>query len=221
MEHSDQQDHQYTEFDAYENDYYANNQYEQDHGWANHAIEDSHHHDDPTLGEQANNNDNVEANHTITSSYHCRLCPEAFDSNNGLHKHIQSGYTNSSTKEKTTSNDSTKEEAYYIKLNDQFIHSNASNISAKGYGFCGWRYATVEASLSQNRPVTSICLDTGCTASLVDRNFLKEHLPTAEVKKMASPMKVRGLGSGSHAAGDYVELELFLPTTDGRTAVIR
>ena len=37
---------------------------------------------------------------------------------------------------------------------------------------------------------------------------------------MACPMKVQGLGSGSHAAGDYVELELFLPTTNGRMAVI-
>ena len=105
--------------------------------------------------------------------------------------------------------------------NKKLVRSNATNISAKGYGFQGWRYATVQARLSQDGQVVSICLDTGCTASLIDRGFLNEHIPGAEIKKMASPMKVRGLGSSSHAAGDYVELDLYLPANHSRTAVIR
>lgn len=34
-------------------------------------------------------------------------------------------------------------------------------------------------------------------------------------------MKVQGLGSSSHAARDYVELDLHLPANHGRTAIIR
>ena len=53
------------------------------------------------------------------------------------------------------------------------VKSNAVEAnSQKEYAFRGWIYATAQASLgSMSNQQFSICLDTGCTMSLVDRGF--------------------------------------------------
>ena len=207
----------YNQFEDYKNDYYNNGRFEQEDGWANYAINEDRAFQE-AYEEAPETSENVDANHTIVqASYHCRRCPELFNSNNALHKHVRSSHNPGTTKE---ARNSTSELAYSTDPNEKLVRSNATNVSAKGYGFRGWRYATVQARLFQDGQVNSMCLDTGCTASLIDRGFLKEHAPNMEIKKMASPMKVRGLGSSSHSAEDYVDLDIYFPTNHGKTAVI-
>ena len=207
----------YNQFEDYENDYYNNGRFEQEDGWANYAINEDRAFQE-AYEEAPETSENIDANHTIVqASYHCRRCPELFNSNNTLHKHVRSSHNPGTTKE---ARNSTSELAYSTDPNEKLVRSNAMNVSAKGYGFRGWRYATVQARLSQDGQVNSMCLDTGCTASLIDRGFLKEHAPNMEIKKMASPMKVQGLGSSSHSAEDYVDLDIYFPTNHGKTVVI-
>lgn len=48
-----------------------------------------------------------------------------------------------------------------------------------------------------------LCFDTGCSITLVDRAWLKQVLPDKEVRRMASPIMVRGLGSNKHQTSEY------------------
>lgn len=64
----------------------------------------------------------------------------------------------------------------------------------------------------------AICLDTGCTMSLIDRSFLNNELPDVKVQCMTSPIAVRGLGSTSHNTAESVLVDLYLLDTNGQTA---
>ncbi len=89
-----------------------------------------------------------------------------------------------------------------------------------GYEFRGWHYATVDAQLTQNEKRNSICLDTECTMTLIDRQFLRKYTPNAEIKRMASPITVCGLGANTHEFTEFMVVDLHLPGKDGRVTVI-
>ena len=105
-------------------------------------------------------------------------------------------------------------------MNEELVHLNTTAVSVKGYKFQKWCYITVQARLSQNSQTVSICLNTDCTASLINQGFLKEHASYAEVKKMTSLMKVQRLDFSSHSVRDYVKLNLYLSANHDKTAVI-
>ncbi len=62
-----------------------------------------------------------------------------------------------------------------------------------------------------NAKVEEICVDTGCTMSLVDRSFLRRNAPDAEIQSLPCPLKVRGIGDNVHSSSDYVLLNLYIP----------
>ena len=47
--------------------------------------------------------------------------------------------------------------------------------------------------LSKTAKAEPCCFDTGCSASLIGRDFLKAQDPTAEIWLMASPLKINGI----------------------------
>ena len=55
------------------------------------------------------------------------------------------------------------------------------------------------------------CLDTGCSVTLMDRAFLTRTHPGLEIRTMASPITVRGLGSNTHQTSEYVVTPLCFP----------
>ena len=65
-----------------------------------------------------------------------------------------------------------------------------------------------------------LCFDTGCTMSLIDRKFLRENHPDAEIKKMPTPMTVKGIGTKRHEASEYVRIKMYLPGKNGDFALI-
>ncbi len=102
-----------------------------------------------------------------------------------------------------------------------YVKSTATGTTAvDGYGFRGWRYATVDAQLTRDGKKNLICLDTGCTMTLINRQFLKEYAPTSEIKRMASPITVRGLGANTHESNEFAIVDLHLPGKNGRVTVI-
>lgn len=62
-----------------------------------------------------------------------------------------------------------------------------------------------------------MCLDTGCTMNLIDRQ-LQQQCPGIEIRTMATPMEVSGIGPSSHAANQYALVDIYLPGNNGRTA---
>ena len=92
----------------------------------------------------------------------------------------------------------------------------------KGYGFRGWRYATAQASLgSPSATPFAVCLDTGCTMSLVDCGFFQQQCPDTKINTMPTPMEVRGIESVAHNANQFALMDIYLQGTDGCVALIQ
>ena len=54
--------------------------------------------------------------------------------------------------------------------------------------------------------------------SLVDRQFLLKKCPNVKISTMVTPIKVRGIGSASHAANEFALVEFYLPGTKNKVA---
>ena len=123
-----------SQFEDYKNDYYNNSQFEQEDGWVNYIIDEDRAFQEAYEEEV---NQDVNANYAVEqASYHCRRCTEAFSSNNTLHKHVQSDHNPGFIKERKDITQGTElKSAYLLTLNKSLVQSNATNISAKGYGF--------------------------------------------------------------------------------------
>ena len=193
----------------------------------NHTINEDHAFSETYKEISSEVNENVDINHAVEqasvkqSFYHCCHCLKFFSSKNSLHKHIRFSHNSDNIKASWVfTSEPELKSAYFNILSEELVQSSATNTSVKGYRFQGWCYITVQAKLSQNSQTVSICLNTDCTASLIDWGFLREYAPNTEVKKMASSLKVQGLSFSSHSAEDYVKLELYLSANYDKTAVI-
>lgn len=57
--------------------------------------------------------------------------------------------------------------------------------------------------------------------SLIDREFLNKFCPTAVIKDMPTPMRVRGIGSKFHDASSFAEVDFYFPTLNSCIAHFR
>ena len=67
---------------------------------------------------------------------------------------------------------------------------------------------------------TYIYLDTGCGISLIDRVYLRTQLPDILISKIASPLRVRGIGSNRHLTDKFVFIPVYIPGTRDGTLVL-
>ena len=86
--------------------------------------------------------------------------------------------------------------------------TKADNVGTE-HAFRNYHYAMALAKLAKKCVLENIYLDTGCSVSLADRAWIKECLPELEVRKMPSPITVRGLGSAKHQTDEYVILPIY------------
>ncbi|SLM34772.1 probable transposable element [Lasallia pustulata] len=93
------------------------------------------------------------------------------------------------------------------------VESDAPTIAGNGMAFNKWHYATVTASFTMEGTAIPICVDSGCTMSLIDRAFLKETLPKTKILRVDRPIGVRGIGSTRYSSDEYVILDVFLDGT--------
>ena len=95
------------------------------------------------------------------------------------------------------------------------MKSNASEAEiGDGLGFRHWTYAMISAELHSETVAEDVCADTGCGASLVDREWHSQQSPKTPVSKMASSLRVRGIGSTKHETSEFVTQHIYLPATD-------
>lgn len=171
--------------------------------------------------------DSVEAHFcasSIPTTITCRNCKTTFPSGNQLHKHLGSCLRKAADELPEASADcllATQD----LATQGHLIQSEASEANATGgYGFRGYRYATVKICFVWQGKTYEICIDTGCTMSLIDRSFLKtlmEEGLVVDIQRMPTPMKVRGLGTNQHDASEYARVAIYLPGGKGKgTALI-
>ncbi|KAK3166669.1 hypothetical protein OEA41_009794 [Lepraria neglecta] len=87
---------------------------------------------------------------------------------------------------------------------EEFIQSTASSIKEVGTGhtFRNYHYAMADAKLSPDREIFKPCLDTGYGVTLLDREYSRT-IPDFQTRRIASPIKVRGVGSDVYETDEY------------------
>ena len=114
-----------------------------------------------------------------------------------------------------------------------------------GYVFCNWNYAIVsialnpdfkshDKSLFKNQTKTpsvdanwinaqdanssgrNSYMNTGCNAMLIDQNWFKSQLPKAKILKMATPLKVRDIGTSKHKTDKYIVKTLYFSAINNK-----
>ena len=178
---------------------------------------------------------------TSAKKHKCRHCLQKFPSKNMLHKHLGnsgkgrrtvasscSGFPAPASAPSGTEEISEQPkrtptaQAFPATVTDfpeeLFIQSTADSAKEVGTGhaFRNYHYAMADAKLWPEGPIFKPCLDTGCSVALLDREEARS-VPSLELRKMASPIKVRGVGSDVHETADYVITSLyFLGNKDGQ-----
>ena len=80
--------------------------------------------------------------------------------------------------------------------------------------------ANVQFNKNPQSQVHNMCLDTGCTMTLIDRDFLNKVAPEAIIKKLTFPVSIRNIGPGKHSLVNYTTINLYLPRNNQHTAAI-
>ncbi|RKF57059.1 hypothetical protein OnM2_077009 [Erysiphe neolycopersici] len=154
---------------------------------------------------------NVINNHINTSSHlnklgqgkstSCRKCKQQFTSNNNFHKDrkVCSGRI---FQTKDIQNNSSKTLSNVTETIT--IKSNIPSKGPPGYAFHGFKYATAKARVSENDSIKDICLDTGCTMSLIDEYFFYKNVPQVVIMSFSKTIPVSGIGKQAHNCEKYV-----------------
>lgn len=156
----------------------------------------------------------------ISSS--CTHCTEQFPSNNKLHKHIREGCP--AKGQKAAPPASQRPLPATTRWPPKSAHTIVqSKVQASqlgdGNGFRSWNYleAVIQFFPSASTS-TSVCLDTGCGSTLADKDWIMSQIPRSEIKSMANPLHVRGIGAATHLSKDYIHIPFYFPGTsnDGK-----
>ena len=214
-----------AEYDVYEDAFYQNAPL------PGNQVDD--YNDDPKSTDPENfHGDTVESNFVAASLaakvVKCRKCHEDFSSNNALHRHLRSDqHLSEASLEVKPSTVATAASPAPVSApvaksatSEHVILSTSTDSPVQGYAFRGFHYVTAVVQLFLLGLLFDLCFDTGCTMSLIDRKFLRENLPDAEIKKMPTPMTVRGIGNRKHSASEYVKIKMYLPGKNGAIALI-
>ncbi len=154
--------------------------------------------------EEATEDDNtIEANiayFTQPPEFRCRLCQEDFGSNNKLHRHLKSHF-------RVPTATALAAQLSLSKQPSIIQSDSAKPLTAPGYAFTGYKFATAKCQIGDGE-FFDACLDTGCTATLADADFVKSLLPDLTVHSMTTMLNVRGIGSQKHLANRWVLLKM-------------
>jgi len=99
------------------------------------------------------------------------------------------------------------------------IVSSFSYVSTD-YDFQSWRYITILAKLMFTVKEKSICLNTGCIMSLINRSFLKKQISDILIKWISLLIVIQELRTETHYCDEYTVLTIYLPDNNDQLTVI-
>lgn len=126
----------------------------------------------------------------------CWHCHQNFLSNNKLHAHIPDCI------------DFTQPTAFHVETSDEIIQSTRTAENKPGYRFSPWRYVSAQVFLLFNKenPLI-ICLDTGCSMTIIDDAFATE---LGLIRRKTEPIPVKGIAAALIST-EYVVFDVFFP----------
>ena len=134
--------------------------------------------------------------------HECRSCQLLFPSRTKLFKHLEIHRSHADDPPVSAQATSvTTEDA--TDLPEKVSSAPPLGIGT-GMGYRGYTYAIAPIRLSRSAKAESCCLDTGCSASLIDREFLKKQDPSASIRTMATPLRINGISGNQHTTSEYI-----------------
>ncbi len=88
------------------------------------------------------------------------------------------------------------------KQNLPIVQSDFTNVKFDGYGFRNWYYVIAKVKLTKKGSLNEVCLDSGYTITLINREFLRTYFLDSEIRKMVYVLKIRGIGLNVHAINE-------------------
>ncbi|KAI1002215.1 hypothetical protein K3495_g5987 [Podosphaera aphanis] len=81
-----------------------------------------------------------------------------------------------------------------------------------GFGYRSHSYAKALVRLETSNKLETVCIDSGCSANLLDEHFLKRQDPQGklQIRVVARSLTVEGIGS-AHSSDEYVIARIHLP----------
>jgi hypothetical protein len=145
--------------------------------------------------------------------HQCHGCAAKFRMRNKLFQHLRTTnhYMSSDTDSAMTPNDPSAEH------DPDIVKSTAVPTFGSGYAFRTYNYLEMKVRLTKMGPDTWVCLDTGAGMSLIDRGWLREMCPDANILTRASGVSVRGIDNKSQLTSSYVVLQILIPVYDKET----
>ena len=144
------------------------------------------------------------------SPFSCHHCSQEFESNNLLHKHL----TGCKVKKGQNRRSLMKSESAKTDQTSVFDTVIITLTSKEGkndeLSFRSWHYCTVNISFTVLRIVTSVCIDTDCTMTLINRSFIWEHLPWVQFKKLMYVILIYRIRSSCYFCSEWVKVNFFL-----------
>jgi hypothetical protein len=102
------------------------------------------------------------------------------------------------------------------------IDSKAPVASDTGRDYKLWHYVRLNLRLNIDKPSTQVCFDTGCTMSLIDKEFLKEQTEDkVKSRALPIPIMVKGIEARRQPCTEYAILDMYVngDLPDGKPAV--
>ncbi len=142
-----------------------------------------------------NQNDESEANFfNSTQIFICKKCKRTLSFNNQLHKHVRQNLCENfkiithHVAENKISNKSTTNLITDISIIESSVDS-FKNIDTN-FEFRDWIYVKTMINLFIKNNETQICLDTDCSVTLIERNFIKIHATHYIIRRMTTSLNV-------------------------------
>ena len=182
---------------------------------------DEYNQSDKQTGGNAEETEAFYTSAVLGTNQKCETCSCSFPSKNMLHRHLREhrhATRHPLITETTTEALFTSATALVI-ADLPIVRSQATSDRRHGYGFRSWKYATVKASLKIDTPPCDMVVDTGCTMSLIDRDFLNTHLPNLKLRRLTEAITVRGIGAGKHESTEFARVYLYIPGHVGKERV--
>lgn len=159
----------------------------------------------------------------------CRHCTESFASRNALFRHLKEVWKeprHASEVFEVTEAPQVAEDSSTAAPDEtrKVIESSSKDSgSTPGYAFRGFHYAITNLKPTPESEAMPSCADSGAGITLLDRTQCQKFFPSTKISKMASPIRVRGLGSAMHSTDEFVTVTTYadgeLP--DGTPAVAK
>ena len=146
---------------------------------------------------------------SATVAVTCLNCHEGFISNNNLHRHLPCTAIVDRNKPTASLGDAIVVEP--SNTGEQFIvESDRSDNILLPIGLRSWRTVTANVDLNTTTSYRQVCLDTGCSSSVINASFAKA-ITEVDIHTIDHLVNVSDIGS-SHSPTEYAVFYVYFPS---------